>query len=235
MLESYDDNNKLQFNTDTFLFFLRTSGQTTVVDGSGGIKYINIPTTDNFPNAIVALSPPDGGAYCVAWSNRNSNQRVFQTTAAVGTVVDYYVFEPSSNIPSTGYMEIRNASNQVCFTANQYSLWGRSVINANTSETFTASGRKLAVAPLSYLGLNRYYDEVEETGPGGSTTWTYSHDIIGYGFSLSNGRQTAQASNVTIVSERVNMPTVPSANAYDRGGIMFVIDVTGSPVGFTGF
>lgn len=252
-IEIYDQNGKLQFNGDMLTYALRMSGTAYVENrkvGNTSPHSLMIPTTDSFPNALVALHGPDGhpAAYAGKWGN--TNQKIFAVgTIPVGTAYQYFIFDRSDIIaPSNFGLEVRNASNQITFSTNHRTMRPLNMLT-DTSHAATYGGRKLAFCQATFAGHSipagmDYYGGSPGAGGGGSGLPTpddpggpntqYGWHIDGkvYGGYNADAGQTVRVASVSWDDVYIGPqpdPNQPPPRVWPIN--LFVIDVTNFPVG----
>lgn len=252
-IEIYDQNGKLQFNGDMLTFTLRLTGTAYVEArkvGNTSPNSVMIPATETYANSMVALAGGNGypAAYAGRWGG--TNQRIYGVgTAPVGTPFQYYIFERSNTIPATNFgLEVRNAGNEITFSTNQrvmrvLDLIGGVVVNGEQASTW--GGRQLAMAQGNFAlhriaGNLTYYGgggggpiiirDPDNPEPGGRYGWRNDGKL--YGGFITNGGQTVQTRMVTFDDVQVG-PTTDSTQPPDIyiPLSMFVVDVTGIPIG----
>lgn len=234
MIECYDNLSRLQFSSEMFTMYLRRSGS-AVVESSSLINAVRIPGSETYPNALIALAGGGGYIFAPAFSARSSGQRLFDTSAPVGTTVEYFLYEPSSALPPSPYgLECLNAAGQITFSAFHRPLLVTDRLSAiyGGGATISRPGRKLAFCSLAFAGFNSYYDEVEET-PG---QWYANHDLFLYGAFSSDGGSRISTANLILQTGYVGpFPGGIPDTAFDVSSTIFVMDVTHVPIGQTFF
>lgn len=259
-LEIYDANGKLQFNGEMLTYVLRLSGTTYVEDRKiGNTCYTSflVPTSTTYPNALIAIG--GGNGYTAAFSgtyNLGNGQypKIYGTDGApAGTPYQYYIFERSSTMPASNFgLEVRSAQNDITFSTSQRVM---RVLNMTVgvsgfggSGALTYPGRQLAFCQAAWAG-HRVAGPLEATtgggpvilhpddpgpdGPGGrDTVYYYQNDGKLHGGCILDGGQTVSSGLVSYDDVRVGpQPDPEQPPDYETPLNLFVVDVTGIPVG----
>ncbi|WP_242152601.1 hypothetical protein [Sphingomonas sp. BAUL-RG-20F-R05-02] len=243
-----DANGKLQFNGEMQTYALRLTGTAYVESraiGNTCPTSVLIPTTDTYSNALIALG--NGNGYAAAYAGRYNNQRIYATNSApAGTPFDYYIFERSNLIPATNFgLEVRNANNEITFSSNQRvmsipTILGNPGLTDGGSPSATYGGRTLAYCQANFAGHTRKGGVLYSNSNGGPLIadgtgpwWRYSQDGKVYGAVVSNNRQTVTTKQISWSDVQVRAQTAnqPLPDDVTRDVVMFVVDVTGIPIG----
>lgn len=253
-IEIYDQNGKLQFNGDMLTYALRVSGTAYVENrkvGNTSPHSLMIPTTDSFPNGLVALhcSQTYVAAYAGKWGN--TNQKLFAVgNCPVGTPFEYFIFERSDIIPPTNFgLEVRNASNQITFSTNHRTMRPLTMLTG-VDQAATYGGRKLAFCQATFAGHSRpgeteYFQggggggggnpglpSPDDPGPGGNTQYGWRVDGKVYGGYNADAGQTVRVGEVSWDDVYIGPQPDPNKPAPRTWPInLFVIDVTSFPIG----
>ena len=256
-LEIYDQNAKLQFNGEMLTYSCRLTGTTYVENrkiGNTCPRSFLIPTSNTYSNALIAIG--GGNGYTAAFGGRyalndGSTPKVYGTPAPVGTPFNYYIFERSSTIPASNFgLEVRNANNEITFSTAQRTM--RVLTLANGVEGFggdrvTYGGRQLAFCQAAWAG-HRISGDVQtysggqpviigdpggpdEPGHGGYQ-YGWNNDGKIYGGYVTDGGQTVGSAVVSFDDVYIGPQGDPNQPPeYDLPLNLFIVDVTGIPVG----
>lgn len=255
-IEIYDQNGKLQFNGDMLTYTLRVSGVAYVEArqvGNTSPRSLMLPTTNTFTGALVALSGGDGHAAAWAGSWGSTGQRIYATSAPVGTAFNYFVFESSNTIPASNFgLEVRNASNQITFSTAHRVMRITDLIQGvvyNGEQASTSPGRQLAFCQGNFGYHNfpygvQYHPNGPGSGgvidptmpddgsdPGGSGNYSMQIDGKLYGAFVTNGGQTIQTRALSYDDVYIAPQPTPPHDGVFIPVSMFVVDVTGVPIG----
>lgn len=258
--EIYDANNKLQFSDSMMTYALKSTGTVNVENRKvSNTSPTSLLLPDNFYNSLIALG--GGGGYAAAYAGSyydNGNpRRIFATNAPAGVSFNYYVFQRSDAIPASNFgMEIRNVSNQITFSSNQRAMRVRNIIGGvvnNGEQTVSYGGKQLAFCQGAWAG-HRISGPIQTYGGGGGNghggpivadpdnphqagyQYSWSNDGKAYGGYVADGGQT--------VGSRMcswDDVTIGPGSDYNQPADMylplnlFVVDVTGFPIGQTFF
>jgi hypothetical protein len=253
--ECYDQNGKLQFNDSMFCYFLRKTG-------SGTTGSANVGNTDpssiqisasGYTNPIIAIQC----SATVAFYGLFGGNYWWACSGGVGTAFNYFVYDRSSAIPASNFgVEVVDASGVITFSSNyrpmqvvsfldnmNYSSW----MNPGSSQSVTFGGKSLAVAQGEtgghrYAGPMDYYlggmQVLDPYDPSGYDSTGYQNDAKLYGGVISNSNQTATTGYVGFddvyiggAYSGINNPPPD----WQRQLKLFVVDVTGVPIGTTFF
>ena len=254
-IEIYDTNGKLQFNGDILTYTLRLTGTTYVEArkiGNTCPTAFPIPTSQTYTEALIAVSGGNGfsAAYGGTWFDTKA--RVYGTNGApVGTPFNYYIFERSDKVPASNFgLEVRNANGQITFSTNQRVMRCQDMLSGvvrQGAQSFTSPGRQLAFCQAAWAGhrisgLKQTYrggqlvieDGGGEPGLGEGNEYTYAWDNDGniYGGYVTNGGQTVTTSEVSWDDVRIGpQPDSEQPPDFYTPLNLFVIDVTGIPIG----
>lgn len=249
-IEINDVNGKMQFNGEMLTYALRVSGVCYVENrrvGNTSATSLLIPTSQSYPNGLVALGGGDGLTAAYAGVYAPTNQRIYATGGApVGSAFNYYIFERSNTIPATGFgLEVRNGNNEVTFSSNTRTMRVINMLGSPRGSTPNVSygGRTLAYCQGAFsghrqMGQVQIYNQrgqlVASDEGGGSYTYYYQNDGKVYGGVTTNGGQTVSAQQVTWDDVRIGpSSSYPSAPNWYKELNLFVVDVTGFPIGRT--
>lgn len=258
-IEIYDENGKLQFNGDMLTYALRVSGTTYVENrkiGNTCPTTFIIPTSQTYTEALVAIG--GGNGYAAAYGGSyyfgaNDYRRIYGTNnAPVGTPFNYYIFERSNTIPPINFgLEVRReATNEITFSTSQrvmrcLTLFGGVVHNGEQQVHYP--GRQLAFCQAAWSGHRisgpkQYYGggpggqpglPMPDDGTGGGGQYSgWNNDGKIYGGLIADGGQTVR-SRMCSWDDVFIGPSPDSDQPPDfyTPLNLFVIDVTGVPVG----
>lgn len=256
-IEIYDQNGKLQINQSMLIYVLRVSGTSYVEArkvGNTSPNSLLVPTTNTYTNALVALGGGDGYAAAYAGSWSGNGQRIYAVgNCPVGTAFNYYVFERSNTYPATNFgVEIhKEDTNEIIFSTSQRVMRITDLIGgvvANGEQSVTYGGKQLAFCQGNFSahresGTLQTYGggagggpiiirDVDNPGTGQGYTYRWQNDGKLYGGFTTNGGQTVQTRMVTwddVTIGPTSDPTQPPD--YHIPLSLFVVDVTGIPVG----
>lgn len=230
-LEVYDDNQRLQFNTDLFLFFVRKTGTAATVGGDGFSTNLLVPGRSSYPSAFVGFS--GGNGYAIGYDLNGGVNWGFVSDAPVGTSFNYFIIDTSDKIPASNFgLEVANASGQIVFSASQRVLRAMTLLSMpdDNSVSVTYGGRALGVIPTAWGGYNRY-DDSQSGDPS-----LYYHDWSIYAAAVTNSGHTVETRVVGVPGGRGDVSgTRPTDNAFEIPAKFIVIDVGGIPIGQTFF
>lgn len=248
--EVYDQNQKLQITSGLLTYALRVSGTTFVEArkvGNTSPNSLSVPTTNTFTQCLVALAGGSGYAAAYAGRRADNGQRIYATNAPVGTAFSYFIFERSNTIPAVSSgLEVRNPAQEIVFSSSQrvmqiLDLIGGIVRDGEQSSTY--AGRQLAFCQANFAshrisGQVRAYSGgsgpiiVDPEDPPPGTQYRWDNDGKVYGGFVTNGGQTIQTRMLSwddVVVGPTSDPTQPPDYAIPLS--LFVVDVTGVPVG----
>lgn len=243
-MELYAASGVLNISTEFLTYFCRKTSTATTVTRQGGNtnpSSLIIPVT-GYVNPIVAFVGTAG----LALSGKNvGGDLVFACSAVIGTVITYYLFDQSNNLPATTVgMELRNAAGQIVFNTSSHPMLALAAMVSPGAGTQQFLGKTVAVAPMAFGG-HRYAGTLY-CNSGGLRIWDgssacsnvqYQNDGKVYG-----GKCTATdtASQATISWDDVKIScgtdtsyTVPPN--YDAPVTILALDVTGIPLNTTFF
>lgn len=260
--EIYDINGKLQVNDQFLTYALKSTGVANVENRKvGNTCQTSLLLPDNFYNCLVALG--GGGGYAAAYAGNytlnGSARRIFATNGApAGTQFTYFVYQRSDTIPATNFgLEVRNTSNQITFSSNQRTMRVTNIIGGvvnNGEQTVSYGAKQLAFAQGAWSGhrisgpIQTYGGGSGQGGQGGPIVadpdsphqagyqYSWSNDGKIYGGYIQDGGQT--------VGTRMcswDDVTIGPGSDYNQPPDMFlplnlfVVDVTGVPIGATFF
>jgi hypothetical protein len=241
-LEIYDASGVLQVSSTMFGFFCRKSGTVTStarVNGNTNPSSLSISIT-GYTRPIIAFQT----TATVAFSGLSGSTMTFASSAAIGTVVQYYIFDISSamtSAPGAG-LQVYDATGNLVFTSAQYPMQILARITTTTG-TVTFAGSSLAFAPLNYAGARNHgsplcYDS------GGPAIYTSSCALVKYhnigslhGANTSADLHTATGSSVSYDDVLVTYGPAPwvAPPNYDTAITTLVCDVTNIPASGTFF
>lgn len=151
-MEIYDAGGALQVSTAFLSYFCRVSGSGTTVAGIGGNTNPSslVVTVSTYVNPIVAFITP----YNMAITGRDgSNNLVFASSAPIGTVVTYFIFDQSNNLPASHVgLELYNASGQIVFNTASHPMLALQAMVSPTGSAVTFTGKTVAIAPMAFGG-----------------------------------------------------------------------------------
>lgn len=259
-IEICDANGKMQFNGDVLTYSLRLTGTTYVENrkiGNTCNTSFLIPTSNTYTQALIAIGGGNGyaaGAGGNYYLGNGTYQKVYGTNGApAGTPFNYYIYERSNTIPATGFgLEVRNANNEITFSSNQRVMNCVNYINGSRpyigEDYVSYPGRQLAWCQGAWSGhrvsgTKQYYggggggpiiirnpDQDDPGGGGGYSGWQNDGKLYG-GFSADGG----QTVGTRMISwDDVFIGPGPDSEQppdYFKDLYLFIIDVTGIPVG----
>jgi hypothetical protein len=249
--ECYDENGKLQFNDSMFCYFLRKTGSGTSGSTKIGVtdpSSISISAT-GYANPIIAIQC----SAAVAFFGLFGGSYWWACDGAVGTSFNYFVYDRSNVIPASNFgVEVVDASGAITFSSNYRPMQTISLLNnmsypswgtPGTPQSVTFGGRSLAVAQ-GETGGHRFAGPIDYyldgmlvlDGPYDSTG--YQNDAKLYGGYISNSNQTATTATVSLDDVYIGGGYTGINNPdpdWQRQLTMFVVDVTGVPIGTTFF
>lgn len=260
---TYDAGGKLQFNSEMLTYALRVSGTTYVENrkvGNTCPTSFLVPTSNTYTNALIAISGGNGYAAGFAGVYATGSApypKVYGTNGApVGTPFNYYIFERSNTIPATGFgLEVRNSSNEITFSSNQRVMRVIDYINGSRpyigEDAVTWGGRQLAWCQGQWSGhrvsgQKVYYGgggqggggirpempDQDNPGQGGYSGWQNDGKLYG-GLSADNG-QTVRTRQISWDDVFIGPgPDQAQPDDYFKDLYLFIVDVTGVPVGQT--
>ena len=249
--ECYDQNGKLQFNDSMFCYFLRKTGSGT----TGSTKVGNTDpssiqlSASGYTDPIIAIQC----ASPVAFYGRFSNNYWWACGGAVGTAFNYYVYDRSNAIPASNFgIEVVDANGAITFSSNYRPMQVLSLLNdldylaLGGYQSVTHTGKSLALAQGEtgghrIAGIMQYFagnQMVIPNGPDDYDSTGYQNDAKLYGGVISNSNQTAAVDvvsfdDVYIGGAFTGINTPPPD--WERQLKLFVVDVTGVPIGTTFF
>ena len=265
MFEVYTEGNKLAASADTFSWFLRKSGTgttTTRASGNSSPSSARVPNGGiSYINKLVAIRI-DGG-YGAAPLSGDLNNFFFCTDAPIGTGFSYYIYDRLTNAQvSNSGLEVRDASDTLVFSANYRPAKILAMLGTPTGQGYTPSGfyadptsatftgKTLAFACLSFAGHNR-------SGPLGADrcnniegiydgldycdNWQGNNDGKLYGAAISGSTVTATPVSFDDVivdygpGTKMDIDAARDATEWQIPSKIFVLDVTGVPLGQTFF
>jgi len=246
--EVYDQNSKLQITSGLLTYALRLSGTTFVEArkvGNTSPNSLSVPTTNTYVQCLVALGGGNGFAAAYAGRRGDNNQRIYATNAPVGTAFDYFIFERSNVIPAINNgLEVRNQAQEVIFSSAQRVMQIVNLIGGvvnNGEQAVTYPGRRLAFCQGNFA-LHRISGPLQADNGGGpiiiddnppaGTKYRWQNDGKVYGGFVTNSGQTVQTRMISwddVTAGPTTNPTQPPD--YHIPLSLFVVDVTGVPVG----
>lgn len=257
---TYSDGGKLQVSSEMLTYALRVSGTTYVENrkvGNTCPTSFLVPTSNSYPNALIAIG--GGNGYAAAFAGLYGTgsppyPKVYGTNGApAGTPFQYYIYERSNTIPASGFgLEVRNVSNEVTFSSNQRVMrvvdYMSSIVN-NGEEARTFGGKQLAwcqgqVSGHRISGTKMYYGGgggggpslpmPDQDAPSGNYYSAWDNNGKLYGAYSANGGQSVCSRMVSWDDVRIG--PAPDSDQPPDWFIplnLFVVDVTGVPVGQT--
>jgi hypothetical protein len=248
--ECYDANGKLQFNDSMFSYFLRKTGSgtsTATTIGNTTPSEIVISVA-GYTSPLVAIQSTQP----VAFYFKDGNNYIWACQGGVGTSFNYYVYDTSNAIPASNFgLEVVNSSGAITFSSNYRPLLVLNYLTSHDPQTATHTGKTLAFIQ-GQTGHNRiqgnitYYLGGVATFPSNDPPESYEYDYYQYpqtsklfGANVYNTNQSVTTSavsfdDVTITQNSTDPYTYPPANVTRQPKI-FVVDVTGVPIGTTFF
>lgn len=252
--EIYEQSGKLQLSSDMLIYVLRVSGTTFVENvkvGNTCETSFRVPTTQTYANAMVAIGGGGGFAAAFAGTWGATGERIFGTNAPVGTPFNYFVFERSSTYPATNFgIEVRRQSGEIVFSTNQRVMRVVQVLDLVGGNTAEANfpGKQLAWCQGAWAG-HRIAGQLmmdqggggpivvdpstpEDPGDHGETRYYWNNDGKIYGGYLANGGSTVRPAEISYDDVQIGPtpdPTQPPDFILPLK--LFIVDVTGMPVG----
>lgn len=251
--EICDANGKMQFNGDMLTYALRVSGTTYVEDrkvGNTCPTSFLIPTSQTYANALIAIAGGNGYAAASAGIWGSTGQKIYGTNGApAGTPFTYYIFEKSNTIPASGFgLEVRNAANEITFSTNQRVMRVLNLLSGNTvdgEQAVTYGGRQLAFCQGAWAGHRISGEKVyygaggggptvpdQDGGDGGENYVAWQNDGKIYGGVVADNGQTVRTRMVSWDDVQIGPgPDTDQPPDFYIPLNLFVVDVTGVPVG----
>jgi len=250
-IEIYDQNGKLQINQSMLIYVLRVSGTSYVEArkvGNTSPNSLLVPTTNTYTNALVALGGGEGYAAAYAGSWAGNGQRIYAVgNCPVGTPFNYYVFERSNTYPATNFgVEIRKEdTNEIIFSTSQRVMRVTDLIGGvvhSGEQAVTYGGKQLAFCQGNFAGHRiaggvQYFGggggpiirDEDNPPPGNTKRWNNNGKL--YGGLILDGGQTVRTREVTYDDVTVGPTTQDPPDDWYQALSLFVVDVTGIPVG----
>lgn len=246
--EVYDQNQKLQVTSGLLIYVLRLSGTTFVEArkvGNTSPNSLSVPTTSTYTQCLVALA--GGSEYAAAYAGRrvDNGQRIYATNAPVGTAFSYYIFERSNVLPAVNRgLEVRNQSGEIVYSSSQRVMQVLDLIGGlvkDGEQAATYPGRQLAFCQGNFSshriagplrGDNGGGPVIEDPDEPPRPPYRWDNDGKVYGGFVTNGGQTIQTRMLSwddVTAGPTPNPTQPPDYAIPLS--LFVVDVTGVPVG----
>ena len=250
--ECYDQNGKLQFNDSMFCYFLRKTGSGTT--GSADVGNTDPSSiqlsASGYTNPIIAIQC----SATVAFYGMYGGNYWWACSGAVGTSFNYFIYDRSNSIPASNFgLEVMDANGAITFSSNYRPMQVVSFLdnmsysgfqNPGAAQSATYGGKSLAVAQGETGGhrfagpMDYYFQGMLTFDPFEYDATGYQNDAKLYGGSISNSNQTATTGVVSFddvyiggAYSGINNPPPD----WQRQLKLFVVDVTGVPIGTTFF
>jgi hypothetical protein len=259
--ETYTDTGALQASSDMFSLHLRKTGTATTITRTFGnteaSDLVVAKPAGYSSDAMCAVQIP---GYSVGFVGYGNGGWCFASDAPVGTTANWFIFDKADQIPASNFgIETYDAAGKITFSSNFRPMCAVAALTSpagvgsgtwvgkgyfSDANTITLAGKSLACmqgAPAGHafgLGMTCWIGGVAQPGgpPEGQTCdyWTYNNNGKIHGGKVSADGATVDATtiswdDVTITS---NDGTAPSWKIPMK---LFVVDVTGVPMGATFF
>lgn len=254
--ETYTPDGALQASSSMYSYALRKTGTVTTVAPTStmGNTQTSQFTIAN-PGSGLAFCAVQMPGYAAALRAAHGTSWDFISNAPVGTTVTYFIFDKLSNVAPSAHLagiECYDSDGLVTFSTAyrplsviaSLSISGATAYYTGDGTSFTSTGRSLA-ALQGGPAAHQYHptDKNQMTcwiggRPSVGTNcdyWTYDNDGKMYGALFSADKATVSTASVSWDDVTVTTSDGSSPPPWEIPLKLFVVDVTGVPIGVTYF